>query len=57
MQDCKNFNIKHNITYLWMKGSQILMRIDENSRVFKIKTQNDLIMFEDELKINKTIMQ
>lgn len=54
-RDCKTFKLAHNIKFLWTKGTHILMRQEEHSKVHRINNQNDLLLFEETLNVNKNI--
>lgn len=45
--DCRKLKEKFCIKHLWMKGSNIFLRKEDNSRIFAIKSHFDIKQFEN----------
>lgn len=41
-QECREIKLKYNFKYLWMNGSTILMRMQDQSKVYEINSKNDI---------------
>lgn len=47
-KECREFKEKHNFKYLWMSGSQILLRKVENTKIYAVNSRNDIIKLQNQ---------